>query len=142
MNWIIDAMWLFCRALGYAFQLIGFTGLLLAALIGIWCGAQGVIDMYTVEAYKARLARAAETAITDTPDGRPWYPARAVCRALCLDADKVFPKIRRDYKYTVTVSCGRYQRDRRLYLSRAGVETLILIKGGLPRAEMLDALPS
>ena len=94
----------------------------------------------TVGDYKKRLsAAAAYDTITDTPDGRPWYRLDAICRALQLDTEKALRSVRREYKHTVWVSRWPMQR-RRSYLSRTGVETLILLKGGLPRAEMLEAL--
>lgn len=86
-----------------------------------------------------RLQQAAESAITDTPDGRPWYRARDVCRALHMPDDST-QRIRPEYKYRRFVYRPGFRSAHWLYLSRAGVETLILLHGGLPRAELLAAL--
>lgn len=42
MKWLNDALWAWCRIAGYALQLIGFAGLLLAALIGFYKFAEWV----------------------------------------------------------------------------------------------------
>lgn len=86
-----------------------------------------------------RLAEAAGRAITDTPDGRPWYRARDVCRALHMQ-DSAVRQVRPEYKYRRFEYRPGWRSVFTLYLSRAGVETLILLHGGLPRAEALAAL--
>ena len=101
---------------------------------------KGGESVFTADDYKVRLAQAARTAITDTPDGRPWYKGRAICQALGLDPSAAYPKVRREYKYSIFVARQRYIKARELYLSRAGVETLIMLRGGLPLRETLAAL--
>lgn len=101
---------------------------------------KGGENVFTADDYKVRLARAASTAITDTPDGRPWYKGRAVCQALGLDPSSVYPKVRREYKYSIVVGRRKYVKTKELYLSRTGVETLIMLRGGLPLRETLAAL--
>ena len=96
--------------------------------------------MITADTYKARLAVVGADALLDTPDGRPWYRARDVCRALGLDERSTLRKVRAEYKYRRYVFARGFRSAGLWYLSRAGVETLILLKGGLPRAELLRAL--
>ncbi len=94
----------------------------------------------TAEEYAARLSEAAAQAITDTPDGRPWYPGQAVCRALRLPDKAAFRWVRAEHKYRRYEYAPGWRSKHTLYLSRAGVETLIMNKGGLPRARLLEAL--
>lgn len=42
MRWIAPAMWGFGRALAWLMQLIGFTGILLAAVLGFYAFARWV----------------------------------------------------------------------------------------------------
>ena len=94
----------------------------------------------TGEDYAARLADAAAQAITDTPDGRPWYPGQAVCRALRLPDKAAFRWVRPEHKYRRFEYIPGFRSKHTLYLARAGVEALIMNKGGLPRARLLRAL--
>ena len=94
----------------------------------------------TADDYKVRLADAARTAIRDTPDGRPWYEAQAICRALQLEPGSAIREVRPEFKYSVIVGHGKFIKYRKLYLSRSGVETLIMLRGGLPLRETLAAL--
>jgi len=95
--------------------------------------------MFTAEDYKGRIARAAGTAIRDD-GGVAWYLARDMCQALCLDYISNLPRIRKENKWRRYVYQPGWRSKWVLYLNRAGVETLIMLRGGLPRAELLEAL--
>ena len=45
MHWMNGFMWTACRLLGWLLQLIGFAGILLAAVIGIYAFARWVEGM-------------------------------------------------------------------------------------------------
>lgn len=73
-------------------------------------------------------------------DGQRWYKAWDICIALRLNYDRAKRLVRAEDKRTVVTRQRRFHDEKHLYFSRRGVEAAIAIKGGLPRARMLEAL--
>ena len=93
--------------------------------------------MADAEAYFDRLRVAAADSIER--DGQRWYPAWQVCTALQLNYDRTLKAVRPADKITLRRQ-RRYVLENVTYFSRRGVEAAIMLKGGLPRGRMLEAL--
>lgn len=73
-------------------------------------------------------------------DGADWYEAAAVCRAIGMDARYAYPHVPRAHKRCIWVDRGRYRQARMLLMDRRGIEILVILRGGLCRGRVMDAL--
>ena len=72
-------------------------------------------------------------------DGKKWYSAWHVCTALQYNYKTALRMVLADDKLT-THRMGLRGIRNATYFSPRGVEAVIMLKGGLPRKHMLEAL--
>ena len=73
-------------------------------------------------------------------DGEVLWEAEKVYRAFHLDPRAASKCIRREHKRRVFVFASGYRSHHKYYLDRVGVETLAILYGQQPRAEIMAAL--
>ena len=83
-----------------------------------------------------RLAQIVPTCM----DGELWYEAQRVYQAFRLDPRKAAREIRKEYKRREFRYVRGWRSYNTYYLHRKGVETLAILYGQQPRAEIMAAL--
>ena len=73
-------------------------------------------------------------------DGEVLWEAEKVYRAFHLDPRAASKSIRREHKRKVLVFASGYRSHHKYYLDRGGVETLAILYGQQPRAEIMASL--
>lgn len=73
-------------------------------------------------------------------DGADWYDGETVAQTIGMAQNEMLRRVLGKHRRTVTIEYGRYQNARRTYIDRAGIEGLVIARGGLCRARVMEAL--
>lgn len=89
---------------------------------------------------KGTLAERLSQIVPTYVDGELWYEAQKVYQAFRLEPRKAAKEIRKEYKRRAFRYVKGWRSYNTYYLHRKGIETLAIIYGQQPRAEIMAAL--